>query len=489
MLDKYLEGLVKTAGVQEKLDSHLQELVKQAAQEQAQEEFFKNASVADLARLAGVKLPENVCGGCGAEMEKLGSVFQCECGRMKKTAEGHTKQALVPGGLAARAVGALKAVPGALASKAKAIKSTYQTAAHPGGVGQMTLPGMKPQGGGVLKGLQAVAAQHPGVVAGAAGTVGLGAGAGLAGGGQKTAAVDESGNVRPGWFSAQRGMTRAMRASDKGIKSLLATPELIGERATKGLTHSLAGLGIGTAGGAGIGAIASLLSRGKLPLTSAVLGGTIIGGAAGATIGDVHGQLAADKKFLGGRGITPHWGGLTGATFSPEAASKYLNKSDIPKTAAQLLKVGDAAGRILAKVAETPGVDVDPQEVAEAIDEAKGREDVSSRARNWGIGGGALGGLGGGALGYGAGALLSRNPWVRGGAAALGAIGGGAGGAYLGRQEGAEEAQADRLVSFLRGRRAFQTGAQEGYGQGMQHGYLAGLTGGQGVGEEEAGPQ
>jgi len=56
----------------------------------------------------------------------------------------------------------------------------------------------------------------------------------------------------------------------------------------------------------------------------------------------------------------------------------------------------------------------------------------------------------------------------------------------VGSREGAEEATADRLVSFLRGRRAYQTGAE----QGMQHGYIQGLTQGMGGDEEsEAGPQ
>lgn len=610
MLDKYIEELVKTARSQEKLDTHLEKLASQAKTETEMEDFLRHATVGELAKLAGITLPENVCTKCGNTMEKLGSIFQCECGMMKKALvplgvampaarlggrqvaraavpvqtaaqksaplltgagggnltanelasaqgpmqrmatgarqalgglkqrvmgmggggqqlvpktasvktaiekcsecggglaksgeivkcaqcgsmtksasiatfnravnanggnidraltqleyEGYTKLAFNPSAAWAGAKALGSRAVGAVTGKAKQVAQTYQTASR----------GLAP--GGVMRGVKAVAQQHPGVAAGVAGAGGLGAGYMLG----KTGAA-EGGGINPGWLQAQKGMRRASLAPGSRF---FAHPDLVQSQALESLKGMAIGGGIGAGVGTVGGALASLLSRGRIGLGTGAGVGAGIGGLGGLGIGDIMGSAKADKAFLAKRGVIPHWGGLRGATFTPEAASKYLSKT----SSATLLEVGDAAGRIMAKCAEGP--EINPEEVAEAIEEAKEREDVPGRSRAWGIGGGALGGLAGGGLGYAVPRLLGANPWAKGIGAGLGALAGGIGGAYLGSQEGGEEAQADRLVSFLRGRRAYGTGADEGYQAGLQQGYMAGLTQG-GMGENEEGPQ
>lgn len=139
--------------------------------------------------------------------------------------------------------------------------------------------------------------------------------------------------VDPGWWESQKAYSRAMRDSDEGLGKYLAKNELVGSRLKKGLGGSLVGLGIGGLSGAGLGAIA-----GGAP--GAALGGAI-GGGLGAFTGNVLGMTNADSEYLRAKGINPRWGGLGGATFSPEAARRYV------KTAS-LEDFGDAAGRAVA---------------------------------------------------------------------------------------------------------------------------------------------
>jgi hypothetical protein len=149
------------------------------------------------------------------------------------------------------------------------------------------------------------------------------------------------------------------------------------------------------------------------------------------------------------------------------------------KTAALLLKVGDAVGRMLAKEAAEVGLPI--SELQESMEEARAREDVPGRARKsailGGIGGGTLGAAGGAAAGYGLGRVLGL-PRVATSAVsgALGGIGGGMLGAAKGKEYGTREAEADKVLSALRAARA----AQLGYGAGVQRGYMAGMQGEQG---------
>jgi len=422
MLDKYIEDLVKTSRVQEKLDEHLEILRVTAQLEDAREDFLKNASPETLAKIAGIKLPENVCGGCAAEMQKLGSVYQCSCGMMKR-AKSHSafSAAWEAGKKQYKTNSAAQAAAQKAEEKAEKSRKNPETASR-----------------------KAYTAKVASV--------------------EKTASLSH--------------FTKAMRLSDGDIDKALNLLEKDGY--TK----------LGFSLGAVKPALQSAWGAVK-PHAQAALG-AVTGKAkqVGQTFQAARAAGAPGAKgVLGAIGQTAaaHPDVAVGAAGAAGLGAGYgLGK--VGSAVEMLMKVGDAAGRILAKTAESPGVDIDPEEVAEAIDEAKGRENVPGRARNWGIGGGALGGLAGGAAGYLGSGLATRNPWLRAGAGALGALGAGAGGALLGSREGAEEAQADRLVSFLRGRRAYQTGAEEAYPQGLQRGYMAGMTGGMGE-EEGPGPQ
>jgi len=127
---------------------------------------------------------------------------------------------------------------------------------------------------------------------------------------------------KAGYWSNNMAATRAMRASDKGVGLVLADPELIGNRVTKSLGHSLAGAGIGAGAGAGIGAlVAKNMPRGR----GAGIG-AIIGGLTGAGIGDVHGMYSADKAYLAKKGITMRGGGFLAPKLSKEAQQKYLHQ-------------------------------------------------------------------------------------------------------------------------------------------------------------------
>ncbi len=115
----------------------------------------------------------------------------------------------------------------------------------------------------------------------------------------------------------------------------------------------------------------------------------------------------------------------------------------------------------------------DIEDVRESIQETKGREDVPGMKKRWGIGGGIAGGLAGMGIGGALGALTKKRGVGMLAAPILGAAGA-AGGAALGAQQGEEEAKANKLVSWLRMRRAHAAGARKG----LQKGYmLALLTG------------
>jgi hypothetical protein len=117
----------------------------------------------------------------------------------------------------------------------------------------------------------------------------------------------------------------------------------------------------------------------------------------------------------------------------------------------------------------------DIEDVRESIQEAKGREDVPGMKKRWGVGGGVLGGLAGMGAGGALGALTRKRGVGMLAAPLLGA-GGAAGGAAIGAQQGEEEAKANKLVSWLRMRRAHQAGTRKGMQRGL---LLAQLLGAQ----------
>jgi hypothetical protein len=67
------------------LDRYLKELEKEAAaQDTSFEQQFSSMSAEELAKVAGITLPENCCPKCASIMEKQGSILHCTCGMMKK---------------------------------------------------------------------------------------------------------------------------------------------------------------------------------------------------------------------------------------------------------------------------------------------------------------------------------------------------------------------------------------------------------------------
>ena len=74
------------------LDAYLNSLDAQEKEKTASQARFGAASVVELAKMAGLELGEHVCTNCGDEMAKLGSVYRCDCGMVKKAA------ATCPGG-------------------------------------------------------------------------------------------------------------------------------------------------------------------------------------------------------------------------------------------------------------------------------------------------------------------------------------------------------------------------------------------------------
>lgn len=155
----------------------------------------------------------------------------------------------------------------------------------------------------------------------------------------------------------------------------------------------------------------------------------------------------------------------------PAFAAGRMTKS----SSASVFEVGDAAGRLLAKSAQ--GIPM--EELQESMEEAKEREDIPGRAKQWqragGLGGALGGSLLGGGLGAGASKLLKgKGGFLVPGATALaGGLGGGYLGQRLGREHGAEEAAADKAISMLRAMRAHRLGAETGYGAGVRRGYMA----------------
>jgi hypothetical protein len=152
------------------------------------------------------------------------------------------------------------------------------------------------------------------------------------------------------------------------------------------------------------------------------------------------------------------------------------------KKTAAAIEVGDAAGRVLAKIAldATP---IPMDELRESLEEAKDREDIQGRGTRGAMIGAGLGGVGGGGAGYGIGRLIGGS---KGGliGAGLGAGLGMYGGAKAGRPYAEEEARADKAISMLRAMRAHKSGAQTG----ARAGYMAGLRRGYGMNQPQGAP-
>lgn len=252
----------------------------------------------------------------------------------------------------------------------------------------------------------------------------------------------------------------------------LTRPEVAAQSLESLRSAGLRGMGYGAGIGAGAGALSGgllglLKSRGwREPLALGALG-TGVGALSGAVIGPTITQERKLRELLNRAGIERTGALLPTHRFTEEAAEKYLPPEGV-KTSAP--------------------IDLSKEELMEAIEAAKAREDITGRSQRWGtaggIGGGALGGLSGGLGGYGLGRLIgSKVPALStaapiGGAllgATAGGLGGGLLGARTGREEGAEEAAADLLVSRLRQGAAGQRGAMAGYLAGLRRGVDMGV--------------
>ena len=408
-LDQYIQDLTKEAAVDAKLEKHLTGLVKKASEEAELEQRLSNATAEELAKMAGIDLPEGTCPRCASSMQKLGSIFQCHCGMVKKAKE-------MPVELAANA------------AKTTAVqdegKPGAEVPAKPASEEDDTEKDSKAKCASFAKFAEAYQMA----------------------GGDVDRAIDIL--VANGYEELEKeafGFGQAVQAVKNWGQ--------LGKHLVKSKAKDVAQTYSKARGLSGIGTHGPQMAGGKG-----------IGGA----------LMETAKK---------HPGVATGVVGAPVAAGAgyMMGKSG---SARELLEVGDAAGRTMAKTALT----IEPSEVGEAIDEAKSREDIPGRAKRWGRAGAGLGAVGGGALGAGAGIggmLLAKKlglgvpsnaiqkAIVAGGGGA-GALGGGVLGHRIGQEEGAEEAAADKLVSMLRGRRAYMAGGARGYGAGLRRGYLAG---------------
>ena len=312
MLNEYLEGLTKEAAVQRNLDSHLEFYAKQASARVAQDEFFANASAEDLAKIAGIKLPEDACPIDGAQMRKLGSTYLCDCGMQKAAAlevtvsapsvgskkEAGVGGALIGAGLGAYGAGEGRRIPGAvLGGLAGGVGGSllgrgaetlgYHAAGLPGSqLGHMAggvaggILGGKAMGSAVAKNLERPAKEEKDK--------------------EKTSSITQVGDA-VGRMLAKHAQGSIDRGDISESIQEARDREDIAGRATKGQHMGLAGGGLaGGALGAGAGMLAKrfgLPGAGKLMTGGGALMGALGGGAAGGQAGAQHGaeQAAADR--------------------------------------------------------------------------------------------------------------------------------------------------------------------------------------------------
>lgn len=112
---------------------------------------------------------------------------------------------------------------------------------------------------------------------------------------------------RYGLLASAGAMNKALEEDEPGL-------------ATRKLQHvlrrSAIGSALGMAGGAALGGV---LGRSRGALAAGALGGASLGFLPGV----ISGEEAAKNEHLRARGITPHWGGYRGATFSDKARKRY----------------------------------------------------------------------------------------------------------------------------------------------------------------------
>ena len=134
---------------------------------------------------------------------------------------------------------------------------------------------------------------------------------------EKKAKVKE----KPSWIEEQYGAQRALAMSDKGLESLIRHPKIM----KRSLSEMAKSVPIGALGGAGLGAIASKLSKGKLTGGMPPKWAALIGAVLGADAGILYGVNKSEKDTLAEKGITQKYLGLK-HEFTPAARKKYIDK-------------------------------------------------------------------------------------------------------------------------------------------------------------------
>jgi hypothetical protein len=524
------------------LDAYLNSLNEEEKEKTASQARFGAASVVELAKMAGVGLGGHVCTNCGDAMEKLGSIYRCRCGMMKRA------KALPP--VLKKNVKKVKAVqtpapgaevPSGLSKKAMSKCGKCGSSMEKTSMGKSGMCGAC-GGGGVKTAARSLppALRNALIGGGALGAAGAGSGALMAGEGQRGAGALAGGigGAASGALGAAAGTALARRMGPTAMENVaarvysdpkllerlhsaararrgqplakLAEDDVVKEAASKilelvdvcdgdlekvavalgeqGMSKEaiggiLSAIGRGAKGiwqaGRGAGGVKAGLSAAGKAVTPAAKGV----GEAAKTYGRGMGAAAQKGYAAGGGGARGALGAVGEmARQSPGTAAALAGGAGLgggymmgkKGSAEELTEVGDAAGRLLAKMAMAPDMNqpIPIEEIRESIEEAQAREDIPGRARRWQVGGGAGGGALGGAAGYGAGRLIGPKAGLVG--MGVGALGGALGGQHLGKEYGAEEARADKAVAMLRALRAHQAGAMTGYGAGMRRGYEMG---------------
>ena len=126
----------------------------------------------------------------------------------------------------------------------------------------------------------------------------------------------------PGRHGRQMAASRALRLEQTGIKSLVNDPAYFKPAIKKTLKGEAIGLVSGVGAGAMIGKILKVLGKKKGKYQElATVGGALIGGLSGLSIGGGLTEHKAKKDYLKTKGVTLVKGKYN---FTPEAKKKYV---------------------------------------------------------------------------------------------------------------------------------------------------------------------
>jgi hypothetical protein len=147
-------------------------------------------------------------------------------------------------------------------------------------------------------------------------------------------AKKESYSVKPSFFSGHKGQRRALTGGDaKTGRKLFLDPQVIGESSIQEFKTGLKGAAIGAPTGAGLGALAARIARGRrnIPLGAGAALGAVLGSSIGMGSGKAVGATKAKRDFLAKKGIKMTGTGFGRGLYTPSAAKKYLTKEERAK--------------------------------------------------------------------------------------------------------------------------------------------------------------